>query len=97
MEPAAGKQKPGGAQGKAAMPVPAAAWKAREPEHKQIPVRTPIGKPEMTAPAPGEVLRHGKWQFLALGAGAALLSGVVMKLTGVRGLKAVLKLRNRHA
>jgi len=42
---------------------------------------TRIGKPEVTVPAPGEVLRHG----------AALVSSIVMKFTGVRGLKATLK------
>src|SRR5205807_8463898 len=102
MEPAAGKQKAASGQGRPPAPVPAAAWRTGEGSREyspsqQKPERTRIGKPEMTAPAPGEILRHGRWQFLALGAGAALVSGVVMKLTGVRGLKAIMKLRGRHA
>src|SRR5216110_958925 len=99
MEPATGKQKSASGQGRAPAPVPtpAPAWRSHAPERKQVPERTRIGKPELAAPPPGEVLRHGRWQFLALGAGAALASGVGMKLTGVRGLKAMRKLRRRHA
>jgi len=111
MEPATGRQKPEPRKGRAPTPAPAPAAgfrtaegsqrteqasRKRVPSHEET-ERTRIGKPEMTAPAPGEVLRHGRWQFITLGAAAALVSGVVMKLSGVRGLKAILKLSSRHA